>query len=120
MAEKQLTHDEAVKKLGELIKGIDIGMLTTREEDGTLRSRPMRVQEIEFDGDLWFLTKADSGKVHEIEINPQVCVSFARPDKQNYVSVSGDAELCATARRLMNSGNPFTNRFSRKAKTIPI
>lgn len=46
---------ESVEKLRELIKDIDIAMLTTIDEDGTLRSRPMGTQKAEFDGDLWFL-----------------------------------------------------------------
>lgn len=119
MAEKQLTHDEAVKKLGELIKGIDIGMLTTREEDGTLRSRPMSVQDVEFDGNLWYLTKADSGKVHEIEINPQVCVSFSQPSKQNYVSVSGRAELVRDRAKIDEYWQPIYEAFFPEGKDDP-
>jgi len=40
-----------VKKLRELIKDMRFAMLTTAEEDGTLRSRPMATQEFDFDGD---------------------------------------------------------------------
>jgi general stress protein 26 len=90
---EQVSREDGIEKLREMIKGIDIGMLTTIGEDGTPHSRPMRVQDVEFNGDLWFFTKAPSGKTHEIEANPKVGVSFARPDKQDYVSVSGTAEL---------------------------
>jgi general stress protein 26 len=35
-----------------LIKGNRIAMLTTTALDGTLTSRPMSLQEVEFEGDL--------------------------------------------------------------------
>jgi general stress protein 26 len=93
--ETQPSHDEAVAKLRGLIKGIDIAMLTTVDtSDGTLHSRPMSTNgEVEFDGDLWFFTRASSHKVEEIERSPQVNASFSQPDKQNYVSMSGTANL---------------------------
>jgi general stress protein 26 len=84
---------EGVKKLAELIRGIKVAMLTTVAEDGNLRSRPMATQEAEFDGVLWFFTRAGAPKVGEVERDERVCVSYASPDDQRYVSVSGRAEL---------------------------
>ena len=84
---------EDVRKLGEMIKGIKFAMFTTVMPDGTLRSRPMATQEAEFDGDLWFFTDADSAKVHEVEQDRHVNVSYADPDGQRYVSVSGTASV---------------------------
>lgn len=91
---EQPSREEVIAKLRGLIKNIDFAMLTTVDDDGSLRSRPMSTNgEVEFDGDLWFFTSASSHKVHEIERQPQVNASFARPDKQDYVSLSGRAEL---------------------------
>lgn len=90
---KNPTYRENVEKLRELVKGIDFAMLTTVDEDGTLRSRPMSTQEAEFDGDLWFLTSVDTAKVSEIQQENTVNVSYAQPDKHRYVSVSGTATL---------------------------
>jgi general stress protein 26 len=84
---------EAVEKLGQLIKDINVAMLTTAMPDGTLRSRPMMTQQTEFDGDLWFFTGASSPKVHEIEDDQHVNLSYAAPDDNRYVSVSGRATV---------------------------
>jgi len=89
---KMATQKEKLEKLNELIKDINFAMLTTAEADGTLRSRPMATQKAEFDGDLWFFTKADAPKVDEIEHEHNVCVSYASPEKQHYVSMSGKAQ----------------------------
>ncbi|NEQ18893.1 MAG: pyridoxamine 5'-phosphate oxidase family protein [Microcoleus sp. SIO2G3] len=100
-------RDEQIKKLRELIKDIDIGMLTTVDEDGSLHSRPMSTNsEVEFDGDLWFFTYASSHKVTEIEHQEQVNVSFSDPHKQNYVSVSGKAELVRDRTKLQQLWKP--------------
>lgn len=87
------THSDARQKLGELINGIRIAMLTTVDADGSLRSRPMGTQEAEFDGSLWFFTDASSHKVEEIRGDYHVNVSYADADRQTYVSVSGRATL---------------------------
>ena len=99
-------RDEQIRKLGELIKDIEFAMLTTVEADGSLRSRPMATQRVEFDGDLWFFTSASEPKVEEVGQNPQVNVSFARPDKQHYASVSGRARLVRDRARIEELWSP--------------
>lgn len=89
----QNNHSEELKKLGELIKDIRIAMLTTALPDGSLRSRPMQTQDTEFDGTLWFFTGLESGKVHEIEDDQHVNLSYSEPSEQKYVSVSGKARI---------------------------
>jgi general stress protein 26 len=84
-------HYNEIRKLGELMKDVRICMLTTVDEDGALHSRPMAVQQVEFDGDLWFFTGKSSRKTSEVEREQRVNVSFSNPEKQHYVSVSGIA-----------------------------
>lgn len=87
-------HSEDVKKIAQMIKGIDFGMLTTRDDDGMLRSRPMSTNgNVEFDGSVWFFTYGNSHKVLEAQKNPQINVAFSDPKRQNYVSLSGTATL---------------------------
>jgi len=88
------TRENDLEKLRELVKDIDFCMLTTVDEGGDLHSRPMSSNgDIDEDGDLWFFTSASSHKVSEIEKLPKVNVSFADPDNQRYISVSGTAQL---------------------------
>src|SRR5687767_8167199 len=88
------TQADDLQKLRDMVKDIDFCMLTTIDEDGDLRSRPMSVNgDIDPDGDLWFFTAASSHKVWEVQESPMVNVSFADPKDQRYVSISGTAEL---------------------------
>lgn len=89
---EEMSHmmkQEEIETLRELIKDIDIAMLTTATEEG-LVSRPMKTQEVEFDGDLWFFTKKETNKYDEILQDQDVNVAYAG---KSYVSVRGRAEI---------------------------
>ncbi len=83
-------HLQGFAKLTAMIEALDVGMLTTGDENGTLRSRPMATQRAE-KGALYFFTSEDSPKVDELHKISSVNVSYADPNNQIYVSVSGDA-----------------------------
>ena len=104
--DNQAERDERVRKLAELIKDIEVAMLTTVDESGALRSRPMMTQRVEFDGDLWFFTKAGAPKVGEIEHDQHVNVSYSSPADQHYVSMSGRARLVRDRARIEELWNP--------------
>ena len=80
-------------KVAELVKEIKFAMMTTEDEDGTLRSRPMSTMQMDADGNLWFFTALSSSKIDEATQHRQVNLSYARIDKQDYLSVSGTAEI---------------------------
>lgn len=102
------SHDEAVIKLRELIKGIKIAVLTTIDRsDGSLHSRPMGTQEVEFDGTLYFFTEITSEKANDIEANAQVNVSYADTHGHRYVSISGTAGLITDRAKMEQYWHPF-------------
>ena len=117
--DNQAGRDEGVMKLGEMIKDIDFAMLTTIDNDGTLRSRPMSTQQVEFDGDLWFFTRASSHKVDEVQRNQHVNVSYSKPEDQHYVSVSGMAELVHDKEKIEELWNPILKAWFPKGLEDP-
>lgn len=112
------TRKEAIGKLGELIKDVEIAMLTTYD-DGALRSRPMQTQEAEFDGDLWFFTSRETHKIEEIERDNRVNVSYAAPDRNTYVSVSGTASVVNDRAKIEELWNPALKAWFPKGKDDP-
>ena len=84
---------KAFHKLQELVREIDIAMVTTVTPDGALHSRPMATAAFEDEGILWFFTADDSGKVHDLEAEHGVNVSYADPRRSRYVSVTGNATI---------------------------
>ncbi|MET0495828.1 MAG: pyridoxamine 5'-phosphate oxidase family protein [Actinoplanes sp.] len=85
------TEQQQREKVKELVKDARICMLATMTGDGKHVSRPMAVQDVEFDGDLWFFAYSDSDLVAQIRAYPQVNVSFSDSKQHAWVSLSGAA-----------------------------
>ena len=86
-----MTHIEQAK-FWEIVRDIPVALLTT-DDHGTLRSRPMVAQQADFDGTLWFFTRRSSHKAIELGDNYHVNLSYASPEQNAYVSVSGLAQV---------------------------
>lgn len=112
-------HQDHIQQLGELIKDARIAMFTTVSAQGRLVSRPLGTQEVAFDGDLWFATGRDSGKVEEIQADPRVCVAYANPSKNTYVSVSGAASIVTDRARIDDLWSPAMKIFFPDGKDDP-
>lgn len=84
------TTPETFEVLKGIIKDAKVAMLVTVNSEGKLVARPMQLQEVEYDGDLWFLTRKDTDKYEEIKHNDKVNIVIA--DK-SYASISGTAEI---------------------------
>ena len=108
-----------IAKLGELIKDIRVAMLTTVDNEGRLHSRPMATQQSEFDGILWFFTDSDSEKVHELEHDRHVNLSYAKPDDQRYVSVSGTASTVRDQAKMKELWSPLHKAWCPKGPDDP-
>lgn len=115
MQDKRL---ETINKIKELTEGIDFCMLTTMD-GGYLRSRPMSTQKFEFDGDLWFLTSDDTHKVEDIGKDDRVNVSYAAPDENKYLSISGRAEISKDRAKIDELWSPVHKAWFPEGKDDP-
>ncbi len=110
---------ERMSKLRELIQDISIASLVTMDHDGVMRARPMATQELDENSELWFFTNDYSGKVDNVLAHPQVCVSYADPGKNSYVSVSGTAELVRDKAKVCELWNPMLRAWFPKGMDDP-
>ncbi|MBC7563181.1 MAG: pyridoxamine 5'-phosphate oxidase family protein [Gemmatimonadaceae bacterium] len=84
----------SLKKVADMMRDLDFCMLTTHADDGQLRSRPMSNNgEVEFDGDVWFFSGADTRKVADIETEARVELNYADTQTFRFVSMSGTATI---------------------------
>jgi general stress protein 26 len=81
--------------LWELIKDIRFAMFTTRHGNGHLHSRPMTTQNSHLDQDanLWFFMSRKGDPVGDLLADGTVNVTYADPNADSYVSVSGTASV---------------------------
>lgn len=88
----ETANNPELEKVRGFIDDIKVAMITTMDEEGNHRSRPMQTLKMDDDACLWFFTDRHSPKLHEMQQNPNVNLSYADNDDQTYVSISGQAE----------------------------
>ena len=87
-------RSESIAKVAEMMRDIDFCMLTTNSGTGRLRARPMSNNgEVDFDGDVWFFSGAETRKVADLEAEPRVQLSFAVPEEFRFISMTGEATI---------------------------
>lgn len=90
-----------------LMEKIMLCMLVTHDGEGDeLRARPMSPMVRRNEHAIYFLTDARKEKDDEIEHNNSVCLTFADPSSQKYVSVSGIATLSRDKAKIADLWTP--------------
>jgi general stress protein 26 len=102
-------NPEGVAKVRELLKDARIAMLTTVALDGSLVSRPMATQQVQFDGDAWFFAESDAPKIKELQADPRLNAAYT--DGGNYVSLSGTASLVHDDHKKRELWNTFAQAW---------
>ncbi|MEO6924430.1 MAG: pyridoxamine 5'-phosphate oxidase family protein, partial [Bryocella sp.] len=116
---EELSGDPGRKKVAELVKGIRIAMMTTSAKDGTMSSRPMAVQDVPFDGILWFLTRDSSEKVEEIANDRHVTLAFADPGSSKYIALKGRASTSKDKAKIHELWSPMYKMWFPKGEDDP-
>jgi general stress protein 26 len=105
-----MTEDEdRAAKVRELVRSSRLAMLTTLDPTGRLVSKPMATQDVEFDGDVYFIAERSSQKVRNIERDPRVNVAYS--GSGSWVSLSGDAVVLDDPERLAELWDTFTDAW---------
>ena len=108
-----------MEKLGDLIDGIEVAMLTTQAADNSMVSRPLQTLKLDANGDLVFFTAMDSQKVDELRANPTVNLAYSNPQKQCYVSVRGEARVDRDRSTIEELWSPVQRMFFPDGKDDP-
>lgn len=87
-------HISDIQHFSKLIKDTKFAMFTTCDlSNGSLYSRPMTLQQAEFDGDLWFFAGLSSDLVKQIEHNSKVNLAFSNIKDYSFLSAVGNAHV---------------------------
>ena len=112
------SNKDNINKLRELVDDVKIAMLCTSQDDH-LRSRPMSTAQIDEEGNIWFFTNEQSGKVDELAENHQICLSYSRPSKKTYLSITGEARIINDWGKMKELYNPAINAWFPKGLDDP-
>lgn len=99
MLPQMKTTSEQIEKVSDLLKDFSTAILITHDSAGTIHARPMAIADLTEPCDLWFITKDESAKVHEIESDTRVQV-VGQMDGTIYFSLAGRASLVRDRARI--------------------
>lgn len=99
---------EGIKKLKKLAEEIDTCLFCTnpKTNDGA-STRPMGIQEVDDEGNLWFFSNANSEKNKEIEVNKEVQLFFSHPSVGSYMVLNGVAEIIFDRQKIEELWSPL-------------
>jgi general stress protein 26 len=106
-----MTQDDDTRKVAELIKDIRVAMLTHADATGRLVSQPMATQQVDFDGDVLFITERDSHKCRDIEAQSPATVNVSYSSGGSWVSLSGTAQVVDDRAKLEELWSTFTDAW---------
>lgn len=113
----QSSPPEAVAEFIAISQQFHQAMLITRSADNKLSARPMVIAQLEDDGDLWFATDVDSGKVEDLTADPQVAVTMSGGG--SYVSISGQARVVRDREKIDQLWNESWRLWFPEGKSDP-
>lgn len=102
---------EELDDLRDKVKDVKFGMFTTADDMRALTSRPLTLQELDDEGNMWFFVSDEEQFTRELLNNPLVNVSFTDVDDHLYVSVSGYAELMRDPAKAEELWNPMVQAW---------
>ncbi|MBB3770961.1 general stress protein 26 [Angulomicrobium tetraedrale] len=112
------TTTEAIDKAWAMMEEIRICMLVTREGE-TLRGRPMDAHPSREEGCIWFLSDRRGHKDEEMRHDPQAALTFAHPGRNDYLSVSGQAEVTDDRAKIDELWTDMNKAFWPNGKSDP-
>lgn len=93
------------------IEHVKFGMFTSSDDARTLTSRPLTQQQVDTNGQMWFIVSDEAAYTRDLANQPQVNVSFSEPGDSLYVSVCGRAELVRDRAKTEELWNPMVKAW---------
>jgi len=106
-------QDNDREALFERIKDIRFGMLTHRGDNGILHAHPLTTlnKEIEQQGQLYFFIPRGQELHQRLQADSQTNVSYANPEEDCYVSISGNATFIEDKKRKEELWTPMAKAW---------
>lgn len=117
---KNLTRNEAIAKMKNLVDGAShICMFCTKVTDMPFKSRPMGTQKVDDEGNIWFLSAADSEHNAEIAIDNRVQLLYSNPSASEFLIVNGTAQILTDRATIDELWNPMAKAWFPEGKDDP-
>jgi len=116
---KNLVDKAAVKKIKEMAMAADIAVFVTSLTNVPLSSRPMSTQDVDDDGNIWFMSKDESHKNEDILNDSRVQLFYSNKSSSEYLSIYGNAEVLTSRDRIEELWSPIVKAWFSEGKEDP-
>lgn len=120
MSTENLQNQEAIEKLKGMVDDIDVGILCSFTAGSDYpHAVPMSRQEVDNDGNVWFLFSSDSESHQHILNNSKVSLLYAHVGDFNFLSINGVAEISQDQARIDKYWNKMMEAWFEKGREDP-
>ncbi len=108
---ENLNSQEAIKKLKDLAEDTRICMFCTELGMAPMSTRPMSLQEVDEEGNLWFISSDESNKNFEIKEDNRTQLIFSNPGDMEFLSVYGNAHIYKDRKTIEDKWTSLANAW---------
>lgn len=117
---KNLSGEAAAKKIKELVDNAESCFFCTTVATGESNgARPMSVQKMDANGNLWFLSANDSHKNKELASNPKVHLYFQGSKHSDFLHIYGMATISADKAKIKELWEPILKTWFTEGENDP-
>jgi general stress protein 26 len=108
---QNLSGREAIKKIKSLSEDAKTCMFNTNLTEIPFHTRPMSLQEVDENGDIWFFSGADSDKNQALSSDERVQLTFMNNGSYEYLSLFGKAVVVKDRQRAEELWDSFVKTW---------
>ena len=117
---ENLNSAEAIKKIKELVDKAETCFFSTALATGeSLGTRPMSVQKVDDEGNLWFLSANDSHTNKEIANDPSVKLYFQGSAHSDFLYLKGRATISEDKQKIKEFWKPILKVWFTEGENDP-
>jgi general stress protein 26 len=117
---EDLSGTVAVEKIKQIVDKAESCFFSTAfAVPGSCGTRPMGVQEVDDEGNLWFLSANDSHKDMEIAVNPSVTLHFQGSAHSDFLVIKGTATASRDESRIKELWKPIFKTWFTEGENDP-
>lgn len=116
---KTLKAENAVEKIREIAMDANICMFVSDLSNLPLAGRPMATQEVDKEGNIWFMSDRNSNKNKEIVNDGKVQLFYSHTSNYEYLSIFGTAEIVNDRSKIEELWTPMAKTWFKEGVDDP-